>query len=96
MKILSKLLFNCIITFFILNMSNALEAQGKKISRKNSLINKFCIASLKSELGIKDKQNLNEISNFTCECFLKKYKSGHSIKNSRIYCRDKATEKYNL
>ena len=65
-------------------------------SKKNSLINKLCIASLKSELGGKYKQDLNEISNFTCECFFKKYKSGNSIKNSRIYCRDKASEKYNL
>ena len=93
---LSKFLFNCIITFFILNMSSTLEAQEKKISKKNSLINKFCIASLKSEFGDKYKQNLNEISNFTCECFFNKYKSGNSIKNSRIYCRDKAAEKYNL
>ena len=93
---LSKFLFKCIITFFILNMSSTLEAQEKKISKKNSLINKFCIASLKSKLDLKNKQNLNEISNFTCECFFKKYKSGSSIKNSRIYCRDKAAEKYNL
>ena len=93
---LSKFLFKCIITFFILNMSSTLEAQEKKIRKNNSLINKFCIASLKSEFGVKYKQNLNEISNFTCECFFKKYKSGNSIKNSRIYCRDKAAEKYNL
>ena len=93
---LSKFLFKCIITFFILNMSSTLEAQEKKIRKNNSLINKFCIASLKSEFGAKYKQNLNEISNFTCECFFKKYKSGNSIKNSRIYCRDKAAEKYNL
>ena len=93
---ISKLLFRSIITFLILNMSSKLEAQEKKISKKNSLINKFCIASLKSEFGVKYKQNLNEISNFTCECFFKKYKSGNSIKNSRIYCRDKAAEKYNL
>ena len=93
---LSKFLFNCIITFFILNISSTLEAEGGGISKKNSLINKFCIASLKSKLDIKDKQNLNEISNFTCECFFKKYNSGNSLKNSRAYCRDKASEKYNL
>ena len=93
---LSKFLFSCMITFFILNMSDTLEAQEKKISTKNSLINKFCIASLKSKLDINDKQNLNEISNFTCECFFKKYNSGNSLKSSRAYCRDKATEKYNL
>tara|TARA_B100000945_G_scaffold237300_1_gene193359 strand:+ start:396 stop:629 length:234 start_codon:yes stop_codon:yes gene_type:complete len=73
-----------------------LEAQENTISTKNSLINKFCIATLKSKLDIKNKKNLNEISNFTCECFFKKYNSGNSLKNSRVYCRDKASEKYNL
>ena len=73
-----------------------LEAKEKEISTKNRLINKFCIATLKSKLDIKNKQNLNEISDFTCECFFKKYNSGNSLKSSRIYCRDKASEKYNL
>ena len=77
-------------------MTINLEAEGKKISTKNSLINKFCIATLKSKLDVKHKQNLNEISDFTCECFFKKYNSGNSLKSSRDYCRDKATEKYNL
>ena len=77
-------------------MSIKLEAQEKRISAKNSLINKFCIATLKSKLDLKNKQNLNEISDFTCECFFKKYNSGYSIKSSRAYCRDKASEKYNL
>ena len=92
----SKLLFSCIITLLILDMGIILEAQGKKISTKNSLINKFCIATLKAKLDIKNKQNSNEISDFTCECFFKKYNSGNSIKSSRAYCRDKASEKYNL
>lgn len=73
-----------------------LEAQEKQISTKNSLINKFCIATLKSKLDIKNKQNLNEISDFTCNCFFEKYNSGNSLKSSRAYCRDKASEKYNL
>ena len=84
------------ITSLFLDMGNISEAKGKEISSKNSLINKFCIASLKSKLGIMDKQNLNEISNFTCECFYKKYNSGNSLRSSRLYCRDKASEKYNL
>ena len=73
-----------------------LEAQGRKISTNNSLINKFCIATLKSKLDIKDKQSLNEISNFTCECFFKKYSSGNSLRSARLYCKGKASEKYNL
>ena len=93
---LSKLLFSSLITFVSLSMSIKLEAQEKRISTKNSLINRFCMATLKSKLDINNKQNLNEISNFTCECFFKKYNSGNSLKSSRVYCRDKASEKYNL
>ncbi len=94
---LSKSLFRSIITFLILSMGgNTLEAQQKKVSTKNSLINRFCIASLKSKLDMKDKKYLNEISNFTCKCFFKKYNSGNSLRSSRLYCREKASEKYNL
>ena len=84
------------ITFLLIDMGIKLEAQEKQISPKDSLINKFCIATLKSKLNIKNKQNLNEISDFTCECFFKKYSSGNSLKSSRAYCRDRASEKYNL
>ena len=68
---LSKFFFNSMIIFFILNVGNTLDAQGGNISSKNSLINKFCIASLKSKLDIKDKQNLNEISNLHVNVFSK-------------------------
>ena len=84
------------IKFIFIDMNINLEAQENIISMKNNLINKFCIATLQSKLDIKHKQNLNEISDFTCECFFKKYNSGNSLKSSRAYCREKASEKYNL
>ena len=84
------------ITFLLIDMGINLEAQEKKISTKNSLINKFCIATLKSKLDNKNRKNINEISDFTCECFFNKYNSGNSLKSSRVYCREKAAEKYNL
>ena len=90
---LSKLLFRNILTLLLLCISSPLEALA---DHKTSLINKFCIASLKSKLNLKDKQKLREISHFTCKCFFEKYKSGSSIKDSRIYCRKKAAEKYDL
>ena len=83
-------------TIILIDMGINLKAQGRGLGTKNSLINKFCIATLKSKLSRKKKENWNEISNFTCECFFKKYNSGNSLKSSRIYCRDKASEKYNL
>ena len=88
-----KLFLRSIITLLIFEISNPLE---HKAAHKNNLINKFCIASLKSKLKFEDKQKLNKISNFTCKCFFEKYSSGSSIKNSRIYCRDKAAEEFNL
>ena len=84
------------ISFLLIDMGFYLEAEEKTGNTKNSLINKFCIATLKTKLDIKNKQNLNEISDFTCECFFKKYNSGNSLKSSRAYCKDKASEKYNL
>ena len=93
---LNKLLFSSMLIFFILEMSITLNAQERIISTKNRLINKICIATLKSKLDIKNKQNLKEISDFTCECFSKKYNSGNSLKSSRAYCRDKASDKFNL
>ena len=94
-----KFLFISMLTFLIFNVGNIMmaeEEEEEKNTPKNSLINKLCIASLKSKLDLKNRQNRNEISNFTCDCFFKKYNSGNSIKSSRIYCRDKASEKYNL
>ena len=90
---LLKLVFSSMITLLILDISSSLKTNAEN---KNSLINKLCIASLKSKLNLKDKQKSGEISHFTCECFFKRYKSGSSIKNSRVYCRNKAAEKYNL
>ena len=93
---LRKLLFISMITFLIFKTGYKLEAQEEKSNTKNNLINKFCIATLKSKLAKNKKENLTEISDFTCECFFKKYNSGNSLKSSRSYCRDKASEKYNL
>ena len=89
----SKILVPSMITLLILNLTTTIKTEAE---HKNSLINKFCIASLKSKLNITNKEKLSEISHFTCECFSKKLKSGLSMKKSRIYCKNKAAEKYNL
>ena len=88
-----KLLLSNIIMLLILDVSNPLE---NKAAHKNNIINKFCIKSIKSKLITRDTKNLDEISHFTCDCFVRKYNSGNSIKSSRIYCKEKASEKYNL
>ena len=88
-----KLLFNSIITVLILEMSTLLVTEA---GHRNSLINKFCVASIKSKFDIIDASKVNEVSHFTCECFLKNFNSGKSIKDSRIYCKNKTADKYNL
>ena len=88
-----KLLFSSIIILVSLDISIPLKTQAK---HQNSLIYRFCIASLKSKIKFKDKKKSGEISRFTCDCFAKKFKSGSSIKSSRNYCKDKAAEKYTL
>ncbi len=90
---LNKLFLSSIITLLIIEICNPLE---NKAGHKNNLINKFCIASIKSKIKFKNKQRSDSISHFTCDCFLEKFNSGSSIKNSRIYCKDKAIEKFNL
>ena len=91
---LHKLLVINLFTFIILGIPLETNADQKK--RTNNLLTRFCMARMKSKIDIKNKENFYEISHFTCNCFLKKYNSGSSIKNSRIYCRDKAAEKYTL
>ncbi len=88
-----KLILGIMINFLILEISNPLE---NKAAHKNNLINKFCVASIKSKLKFNDKKKINEISHFTCKCFFEKYSSGSSMKNARIYCRDKTAEEFNL
>ena len=92
-QMIHKLFLSSIFTLLILEISIPLE---NKAGNKNNLINKFCIATIKSKLTFKDKEELDKISHFTCECFFEKYKSGSTLKNSRIFCKDKASEKYNL
>tara|TARA_B100000214_G_scaffold283810_1_gene213398 strand:- start:111 stop:386 length:276 start_codon:yes stop_codon:yes gene_type:complete len=88
-----KLFLSSLITLLILELNSPLE---NKAEHKNNLINRFCIASLKSKLKLNDKLKIDEISHFTCECFFDKYSSGSSIKNSRIYCKDKTMKEFNL
>ena len=88
-----KIFLRSIITYLILIISSPLE---NKAAHENNLINGFCIASIKSKLKFKDKKLSDKISHFTCKCFMERYRSGSSIKNSRDYCKDIATEKYNL
>tara|TARA_Y100000766_G_scaffold108167_1_gene92525 strand:- start:228 stop:503 length:276 start_codon:yes stop_codon:yes gene_type:complete len=88
-----KLIISSLITLITLDIGNLLTY---KAEHKNNLINKFCVATLKSKLKSEDKEKIDEISHYTCQCFLKKYKSTNSFKKARTYCKNKSAKKFNL
>ena len=90
---LINLLLKCMIVFLILEIINPKKIEA---DHKNSLINKFCIATLRSKLKLKDKEMIEEITHYSCQCFSKKYKSGTPMKDARYYCKNKTAEKFNL
>ena len=93
---LLKSSYSILIIFIILDLGCCLEVSAGKVKKNNNILNRFCMASLKSKNNIRNNRNFKEISHFTCKCFFEKYKSGSSIRNSRNYCRNKASEKYDL
>ena len=77
----------------LLGVSNYLEAKASIINIKKNLLTKFCLKSLKSKV---DKKDFNKIAGFTCECFYNKFSSGASIRKSKLFCKEKASAKFNL
>ena len=67
-----------------------------RAEHKNTLINKFCLATLRAKLKSKDKDMIEKISHYSCECFSREYQSGSSIKDARYYCKNKTSEQFNL
>ena len=90
-------LSNLIMTIVLMiGKGNYLEVKAAKNNIKKNLITRFCYSTLKSKVDKKDQQDFQKIASFTCECFYKKFKSGTSIKKSRLYCKQKTSEKFNL
>ena len=79
--------------FLLLGVSNYLEANSAIINIKKNLLTRLCLKSLKSKV---DKKDFKKIASFTCECFYKKFSSGNSISNSKLFCKKKVSEEFNL
>ena len=65
-------------------------------TQKDSLINLFCIESIKVEMS---KVNLiydEKIAKDTCDCYLREFLNSTSHQNSIDKCKLKAKKKYNL
>ena len=93
---LSKFIAKPLILTIAISINNPLLVRADIKISSHRLINKFCITALRSKTYLRKKENFDEISDFTCKCFIKKFQSGYSIKHSKFYCKKKATEKYNL
>lgn len=65
-------------------------------TQKDSIINLFCIESIKEEMS---KANLNydvKIARDTCDCYLREFLSSTSHQNSIDKCKLEAKKKFNL
>ena len=65
-------------------------------TQKDSIINLFCIESIKEEMS---KANLNydvKIARDTCDCYLREFLNSTSHQNSIDKCKLEAKKKFNL
>ena len=65
-------------------------------TKKDSIINLFCIESFKVEMS---KANLNydeKIAKDTCDCYLREFLNSKSHQNSIDKCKLEAKKKFNL
>ena len=65
-------------------------------TQKDSIINLFCIESIKEEMS---KANLNydvKIARDTCDCYLREFFNSTSHQNSIDKCRLETKKKFNL
>ena len=79
--------------FLLFGLVNYLEANAGKINFRKNLLTRFCLTTLKSKI---DKKDFKKIASFTCECFYQEFSSGYSISKSKLFCKEKASAKFNL
>jgi len=65
-------------------------------TKKNSIINLFCIENFKEEM-LKAKVNYDEeIAKDTCDCFLEEFSKSRSYQKSKNKCKLETKKKFNL
>ena len=83
-----------VISFFLL--WGFINSEYLAETQKNSIINLFCIESIKEEMS---KANLNydvKIARDTCDCYLREFLNSTSHQNSIDKCKLEAKKKFNL
>ena len=83
-------LLNCFLVWGYLNFEYLAE------TKKNSIINLFCIENFKQEM-LKAKINYDEeIANHTCDCYLEEFMNTNSHQKSINKCKLETKKKFNL
>ena len=83
-----------IVSFFLL--WGFINSEYLAETQKDSIINLFCIESIKEEMS---KVNLNydeKIARDTCDCYLREFLNSRSHQNSIDKCKLEAKKKFNL
>ena len=83
-----------LVSFFIL--WGFINSEYLAETQKDSIINLFCIESIKVEMS---KANLNYDEKFakdTCDCYLREFLNSTSHQNSIDKCKLEAKKKFNL
>ena len=83
-----------LVSFFLL--LGFINSEYLAETEKDSIINLFCIESIKEEMS---KANLNydvKIARDTCDCYLREFLNSTSHQNSIDKCKLKAKKKFNL
>ena len=83
-----------IVSFFLL--WGFINSEYLAETKKDSIINLFCIESIKEEMS---KANLNydvKIARDTCDCYLREFLNSKSHQNSIDKCKLDAKKKFNL
>ena len=86
---------NCVFIIFFLFLG-FINSEYLAETKKDSIINLFCIESFKVEMS---KANLNydeKIAKDTCECYLREFSNSKSHQNSMVKCKLETKKKFNL
>ena len=83
-------LFNFLLLWGYLNIENLAE------TKKNSIINLFCIENFKEEMFKANIDYKEEIAKETCDCYLKEFINNNSHQKAINKCKLETKKKFNL
>ena len=84
--------------FIFMNMMilfNSLNSNYLAQTKQNSIINLFCLQSVKAEMMNAEMEYSEEIANYTCECYYKEFTQTASHQNAKTKCKLETKEKLN-